>query len=232
MKKDNNKKINTGQGTKKLTRALAEISICLAIILGTLIIFFKLDDYANTPFIMFIDKVIPEFIYTLRTPLLNSIMAGISFFGNELLLAAAFVFVLLLIVKKHIKDAVIFLIILFSGFYFNLVLKEIYMRPRPDLMPLAQELTYSFPSGHSMNSILFYSLISYFIFRNSRNKKIEKAATIISAFLILGIGFSRIYLGVHYPSDVLAGFIAGLFYFSLVVLVERIFFVINFLRIK
>lgn len=232
MKKDNNKKLKAGQGTKKISKTLAQISIGLAIILATIIIFFKLDNYANTPFIAYIDSAIPEFAYAHRNPILTEIMKIISFFGNELLVTAVFVFVLLLIVRNKIKDAIIFVTVIFTGFYLNLVLKELYMRPRPEILPLVQELTYSFPSGHSMNSFIFYSFLSYFIFRSTRNRKIEIIAASISAFLILAVGYSRIYLGVHYPSDVMAGFLAGLFYFSFVLVLEKLIFVINFLRQK
>lgn len=232
VKKDINKKTRNGQGSKKMTRALSEVSISLALILATLIIFFKLDNYANTPFIVYIDKVIPEFAYSQRNPIITEIMKTITFFGNELLVTTAFIFVFLLAARNKVKDAVIFMIILFSGFYFNLVLKEIYMRPRPEITPLVNELTYSFPSGHSMNSFIFYSMLSYYVIRHTRNRKVETITAAISLLLILAVGYSRIYLGVHYPSDVLAGFLAGLFYFSVVVLIEKIFFIVKFLRQK
>ncbi len=232
MKKDNNKKVKAGQGSKKISRALAQISISFTIILAATMFFFKLDNYASTSLIVYADKVIPEFAYSHRNPILTEVMKIISFFGNELLLATAFVFVLLLVTRNKIKDAIIFVIIIFTGFYFNLVLKEFYMRPRPEILPLVQELTYSFPSGHSMNSFIFYSFLSYFIFRSTGNRKVEIFTAVISALLIISVGYSRIYLGVHYPSDVIAGFLAGLFYFSLVLLIEKLIYVINFLRHK
>lgn len=232
VKNDNNKKAKNGQASKAVSRALAQICISLSIILVTLNIFFKLDNYTSTEFLIFIDKVIPEFVYIHRSPLLNEIMKVISFFGNELLVAAALVFASLLVIKNKIKDAIIFISVLFTGFYFNLVLKELYMRPRPEILPLAQELSYSFPSGHSMNSFIFYTIFSYYIFRHSRNKKFELITALISFFLIIAVGYSRIYLGVHYPSDVLAGFAAGLFFFACILLIEKIFFLMYFLRQK
>ena len=71
---------------------------------------------------------------------------------------------------------------------------------------------YSFPSGHSMISMAFYGLIIYYVWKNVKNIKIRNITCILLSILILLIGISRIYLGVHYASDVLGGFIISIAY--------------------
>lgn len=88
-------------------------------------------------------------------------------------------------------------------------LKDLIERPRPEAAHELGISTFSFPSGHSMSAIAFYGFLIYLSWRiyHSRLKKI--GLTLLFSAMILGIGFSRIYLQVHYPSDVLAGFAAG-----------------------
>lgn len=94
----------------------------------------------------------------------------------------------------------------------NLVLKNIVERPRPIGYRLIDETGYSFPSGHSMISTAFYGLIIYLIWKNVRNTKLKYISCILLALLILLIGISRIYLGVHYASDVIGGFTISIAY--------------------
>lgn len=95
------------------------------------------------------------------------------------------------------------------GVEFNEVLKWIFRRKRPDIHRLITAHGYSFPSGHSMGSVMFYGTLSYFACQGTRSIFYKVLTCIASMFMILMTGISRIYLGVHYPSDVFAGFAAG-----------------------
>ena len=98
----------------------------------------------------------------------------------------------------------------------NLTLKNIIQRPRPPLeFRMVEESSFSFPSGHAMASMAFYGLIIYFINKNMKNNKLKKVICIILSILIFLIGMSRIYLGVHYASDVIAGFAISIVYLVL-----------------
>lgn len=94
----------------------------------------------------------------------------------------------------------------------NLTIKNIFQRPRPLKYRLIEETGYSFPSGHSMASMAFYGFIIYLIYKNVKNRYIKWTTIVFLSLLIVSIGFSRIYLGVHYTSDVLGGFLLTIAY--------------------
>lgn len=94
----------------------------------------------------------------------------------------------------------------------NQMLKFILQRPRPIEFKIINETGYSFPSGHSMISMAFYGYIIYLIYNNIKNKYLKTALISILSLLIVMIGISRIYLGVHYTSDVCAGFLVSISY--------------------
>ncbi|WP_257351590.1 phosphatase PAP2 family protein [Pseudalkalibacillus decolorationis] len=92
----------------------------------------------------------------------------------------------------------------------NRFLKNIYDRTRPDHTPLLDAGGFSFPSGHSMNSAAFFGFLGYLLWVYFSRSGVKKNYILyISGFLVLLIGLSRVYLGVHFPSDVIAGFAAG-----------------------
>lgn len=99
----------------------------------------------------------------------------------------------------------------------NQLLKYIIRRPRPNVLRLVEESGYSFPSGHSMVSMAFYGIIIYLVYKNVNNKFLKWLLITLLSLLILFIGFSRIYVGVHYFTDVVGGFLLGLAYLAIYV---------------
>ena len=97
-------------------------------------------------------------------------------------------------------------------FILNVGLKLIFMRERPFELMIITEDGYSFPSGHAMASLGFYGFIIYLIWNMKCKKKFKVLTTVLLSFLIILIGISRIYLGVHYASDVLAGYLVSVAY--------------------
>jgi undecaprenyl-diphosphatase len=99
----------------------------------------------------------------------------------------------------------------FGGILLNVVLKHLFLRPRPEWKdPLLTLTTYSFPSGHTMVATVFYGSLCAFVFSSVRDWRWRVLAVVVSALMISLVGFSRIYLGVHYLSDVLAAIAEGL----------------------
>ena len=97
----------------------------------------------------------------------------------------------------------------------NQILKHIFRRSRPTEFRIIDESGYSFPSGHSMVSMAFYGYLIYLVYKNIKNKYLKWILIIVLSILIILIGISRIYLGVHYTSDVLGGYLLSVSYLVL-----------------
>lgn len=152
--------------------------------------------------------IIDEWFYNklkkmIREPFI-SIFKVITIFGS-ILFYVLFLFILLFIIKFDVKFWILAVGMSLCGIL-NRVLKEIFKRERPNKRRIVTEKGYSLPSGHSMSSMIFYVLLYFVFFQNNMY--------VLAFFIVLVIliGFSRILLGVHYLSDVLAGFSFGLFY--------------------
>lgn len=134
----------------------------------------------------------------------------ITNFGGAIFLSIATVMLFLLIKNKKIGLSIISNIVIIT--ILNQLLKRILQRPRPTEFRIVEETGYSFPSGHSMVSMAFYGYLIYLIYRYIKNKYVKWTLITILSILICLIGISRIYLGVHYTSDVLGGFLISISY--------------------
>lgn len=149
-------------------------------------------------------------VENLRVGWLTKTMSIITNFGGTYILPIICILALIITKKRRIGLAMCCNLAIISAS--NILLKNIVQRPRPDGYRLISETGYSFPSGHSMISTAFYGLIIYFIYKYVKNKKVKYLLCILLSALIVIIGFSRIYLGVHYASDVIAGFLVSIAY--------------------
>ena len=134
----------------------------------------------------------------------------ITNFGGAVFLSIATIALLLLIKNKKIGLSIFSNIVIIT--ILNQLLKRILRRPRPTEFRIVEETGYSFPSGHSMVSMAFYGYLIYLIYRYIKNKYIKWLLIVLLSILICLIGISRIYLGVHYTSDVLGGFLLSISY--------------------
>ena len=131
-------------------------------------------------------------------------------FGGAIALSVITALLFLCIKNKKIGITIFLNLCIITGL--NLVLKSILQRPRPSNYRIINETGYSFPSGHSMISMAFYGFIIYLVYKYIKNRYLKIGLTIILSLLIVAIGVSRIYLGVHYTSDVIAGFLIAISY--------------------
>lgn len=122
--------------------------------------------------------------------------------------------VFLIIFKNKRYGGFIFLNV-FNIFVLNFVLKLLFMRDRPYELMIIDEVGYSFPSGHAMAALGFYGFIIYLLWHFNLTKSAKIIFSVLLGVLIILIGVSRIYLGVHYASDVLAGYMVSLAYLIL-----------------
>jgi len=99
--------------------------------------------------------------------------------------------------------------------------KLLVQRPRPDALPSIVEQGFAFPSAHAAIAIGFYGFIMFFLMRNISNWALKINVFFIGIFLIAAIGFSRVYLGVHYLTDVLGGYLAGVLWLLVAINVYR-----------
>lgn len=165
------------------------------------------------------DGYIISFIQGTETAWLTTVMKFFTYIGTIRFIAVLSIFVLFFLLKvlKYRLEILIYLAVVFCTPILNRLLKLYFERARPDLHRLIEIGGYSFPSGHAMNAFSFYSILAFLLWRHVPSPLGRVTVILISSFMIAAIGTSRIYLGVHYPSDVIAGYLASGFWVSTVI---------------
>ncbi|MBG9542708.1 phosphatase PAP2 family protein [Cytobacillus firmus] len=196
---------------KNVTRInIFYLALAVSIIGGFLLLFIEIVDELKEEELIRFDESVIQYVQAFISPRLTEYMSVVTFLGSVKWLAFSVLIaaVLLFLFKKR---SLAWFMVLSSGLgaLFNLLLKWIFKRERPDIRPLIEEQGFSFPSGHSMGSFIFYGSLAYMIIHLAKRKRWKAAWTMMLGCFIMMIGLSRIYLGVHFPSDVIAGFAAG-----------------------
>jgi undecaprenyl-diphosphatase len=161
-----------------------------------------------------------------RCAVSNVFFLAVTFFGSEeFIIACSILLGAVFFIYRKIPDYILFIgtIIASSGFVY--LLKALAERARPDIIaPVYAETSFSFPSGHATLSVVFYGLLAYLLAKNAKIKQTRANLLAGWIFIFVMIGYSRLHLGVHFPSDVLAGYAAGFFWLSIsIILFERLF---------
>lgn len=178
------------------------------------IIFLELAEDVFEKEIMKGDIIGYQFISTyLMSDWITPIAKLVTNLGGATILITLTIILLITIKEKKIGFSIAANLMIVTGL--NVLLKNIVQRPRPTEYRLISEDGYSFPSGHSMVSMAFYGFLIYLIYKKIENKKLKWGLITFLCILIISIGISRIYLGVHYTSDVLAGFTISISYLIL-----------------
>ena len=166
-------------------------------------------------------KIISTFLISdFATP----IAKFITNFGGAIFLVIATITLFIVIRNKKIGISILSNVAIVT--VLNQLIKRILQRPRPTEYRIIEETGYSFPSGHSMVSMAFYGYLIYLIYRFVKNKYLKWISIVLLSLLICLIGISRIYLGVHYTSDVLGGFLISISYLVIYISAFNKFFII------
>lgn len=166
------------------------------------------------------DNAISLFFSVHNNVTFTNIFKAISFICSPKFMIVLNVLLFIFIILK--KKYKLFIIVLssISSVIINNLVKIIVRRERPDYLRMVMEKSYSFPSGHAMISVLFFGSIIYLV--NKYNLKYKKLITFSLSTFVLLVGISRIYLGVHYLTDVVGGYLLGFIVLFLIIhLFER-----------
>ena len=157
-----------------------------------------------------VDKTIYNLIISLKSDIVTKIFKIItSFAGIPFMVIVS---IIVLFIKKFKHKRFIIILNLLNDVVLNNVLKLIFKRERPIDIMLVEESGYSFPSGHTMVACIFYGFIIYLVNKSKYTRKTKTIINSILTILILLIGVSRIYLGVHYATDVIGSYLIGISY--------------------
>ena len=167
-----------------------------------------------------LDNRIHSYILGIRNDSLTNILILITNISSAYALIV--LSVILLASMKNKKTPLLISLNLICAFITNQTAKLIFTRPRPFGINLIEESGFSYPSGHAMVSMSYFGFIAYLLYKNQKNK-FTKTILIITIFLtIITIGFSRIYLGVHYLSDVIGGFLLSIVYLIIYIKITKV----------
>jgi membrane-associated phospholipid phosphatase len=209
---------------KKLRFEFVSLSLLLGLATAiiTLIFFGWLADEALEGDAKNFDDITRAAVHQFATPLLTAIMRGFSFVGSTIALSLGTIFVVVQFARrKWGREAKLFAITMIGAGLLNITLKLAFKRPRPlPFFNLSPPETYSFPSGHSLTSAVFFGALAAILTARIKSRRVRVAMWIVASAMFLLIGLSRIYLGVHYTTDVIAGFAAALIWILVVRFVE------------
>lgn len=164
------------------------------------------------------DGIIYNFLLNNRNSILNTFFKIITNLGSAVFLILLTIICIIFIKDKKYKIMIPINLFITAGL--NVLLKNFFVRPRPNEFRLIEETGYSFPSGHAMVSTAFYGLLIYIAYKKIDNKKIRNTTCVLLALLITLIDISRIYVGVHYASDVIGGTCLSIAY--LILFIEQV----------
>lgn len=166
------------------------------------------------------DNAISLFFSVHNNVIFTNIFKAISFICSPKFMIVLNVLLFIFIILKKKYKLLIIVLSSISSVIINNLVKIIVRRERPDYLRMVMEKSYSFPSGHAMISVLFFGSIIYLV--NKYNLKYKKLITFSLSTFVLLVGISRIYLGVHYLTDVVGGYLLGFIVLFLIIhLFER-----------
>lgn len=199
-----------------ITAVLASIIVVVGIVL-----FVEFTHHTMSELLNKYDTGVSEVIWSYKSPILTDYLIAVTEIGDVMgyVIVFGLIIVIFLRVFKNWKYIAQLTLVLFLALSSNVLLKQIINRSRPLGEHMVTVKTLSYPSGHAMLSMAFYGFLIYLIFQFKLKKTFKVALITLLVILILSIGISRIYLGVHYPSDVIGGYLAGFIWMIFCILI-------------
>lgn len=191
------------------------LSICLVCLCAGVFLFLAIKVKTSGNFE--VDYNFIDFSIKIRNKPLTNILKVLTYLGS--MLTVAILAVVMAVVCKPIWVKIFSVVNVGAVAVFCWVVKHIVERPRPEGVALIVETGFSFPSAHTMGSVVFYGFLIFLIWKYLKNKPFNITLSVIVPVLVLIIGYSRIYLGVHYFTDVLVGLVCGIAYLTVAIFV-------------
>jgi undecaprenyl-diphosphatase len=162
------------------------------------------------------DRNVISYIQGYETSILTNIMKIFSAIGETQPVVVISILSIFFLYKvlKHRSELILFISVMVGANLIYSTLKQLFHRARPDLHRLAEASNYSFPSGHATMAFALYGVLTFLLWRHIPTRIGRAIVIIFSAIMIIAIGISRIYLGVHYPSDIIAGYFISAFWLT------------------
>lgn len=168
------------------------------------------------------DTSIGSLFYNRGSDLLTKIVIAFTTIGNPMSVALIVlaIAVLIIVIQRDWKSTLWYILTVFLGAaVLNSLVKNVFQRVRPELTHLIEQEGHSFPSGHAMGAVIYFGALAYLIYYFAQNKSLQVKQSLfaLTVIFVLLMGISRLYLGVHYPSDVLGGYSLGSAYLVLAI---------------
>jgi undecaprenyl-diphosphatase len=209
--------------TKTRRVLLRAIPLSLVVAIMALLLFAWMAEEVLEAGTIRFDNSIRAAVHQRASPALTVFMRGITLLGSmEVLLPLVLIVVTFLLVRGKRYEAIVLSVTMAGGVILNMVLKLSFHRVRPDpFFDLATPASYAFPSGHALLALCFYGVMVRILSDSLKSREYRWMVWVGAVLLIGLIGLSRIYLGVHHASDVLAGYAAAIVWISAVTMIVR-----------
>lgn len=200
-----------------MKRFLAAFMLCIGLSIGFSYIATAISNQSIEHF----DTSIIHFVQGMEAPWLTAILKVFTWIGSEYAVALITViaFFLLFFTFRYRQQAFLLVVTIAGTAILNTLLKLYFKRERPELHRIMDATGFSFPSGHTMMAFSLYTILAYIAWRNVKTKMSRLLLILSAGLMILLIAGSRIYLGVHYPSDIVGGIFASAFWLTIVIAV-------------
>jgi undecaprenyl-diphosphatase len=208
-------KIQINRDLKAVRAASVRLLGGLACAVSFLILFGWLSEEIFEGELRQFDFRVRTMVHAYSSPPMTRIMQGLTFLGSIGFLSVLFTILIIVFLARGLHRPAIWLAVAVGGsVVLDVSLKLAFHRARPVPFFGAAPLTYSYPSGHALSSLCFYGVLVGFWSVRIQSRVARVLEWFVTGALVAGIGFSRIYLGVHYPTDVIAGYLAGAIWVS------------------